>query len=170
MSLLDELGYAVESSVTPHVDWSDVSPGLSFVDAPTQPYHPDPREPWRAGDARLLEVPVTIRRSLLARVPMLGRLVEHRWLRPTRSSGEALVAIARETIEAERGAHPGQAVVLNAMFHNVEVVAGTSPYASTDDEAWGIVERVGALLEYCRGEGIACVGLGDVPDVLAPGG
>ena len=30
--ILDSLGYAVESSVTPHVDWSDVSPGLSFVE------------------------------------------------------------------------------------------------------------------------------------------
>jgi hypothetical protein len=170
VSLLEELGYAVESSVTPHVDWSDVSPGLSFVDAPTQPYHPDPGEPSRPGDGRLLEVPVTIRRSRLAGVPMLGRLVEHRWLRPTRSSGEALVAIARETVEAEGSGPGGRPVVLNAMFHNVEVVAGTSPYASTEDEARGIVDRVGALLEYCRAEGIACVGLGDVPEVLAPGG
>jgi hypothetical protein len=164
VSILDELGYAVESSVTPHVDWSDVSPGLSFVDAPTQPYHPDPREPAKPGDARLLEVPVTIRPSLLARVPLLGKHVEHRWLRPTRNSGEALVAIARETLEAE--GRPDRPVVLNAMFHNVEVVAGASPYASTDDEAWRIVDRLGALLEYCRVEGIACVGLGDVPEVL----
>ena len=170
VSLLEELGYAVESSVTPHVDWSDVSPGLSFVDAPTQPYHPDAREPSRPGDSAILEVPVTIRRSLLARVPILGKHVEHRWLRPTRSSGDALVELARETIEAEAREHPGRPVVLNAMFHNVEVVAGTSPYASTEEEARGIVDRVGALLEYCREEGIACVGLGDVPDVLAPGG
>lgn len=165
--ILDELGYAVESSVTPHVDWSDVSRGLSFVDAPTQPYHPDPREPSRPGDARLLEIPVTIRPSLLARVPLLGKHVEHRWLRPTRNSGEALVAIARETIEAERRDHPGRPVVLNAMFHNVEVVAGTSPYAATEDEARRIVDRVGALLDYCRGEGIACVGLADVPELFA---
>jgi hypothetical protein len=53
------------------------------------------------------------------------------------------------------------------MFHNVEVVAGTSPYASTDDAAQRILGRVGTLLEYCREAGIACVGLGDVPDVLA---
>jgi len=165
--ILDELGYAVESSVTPHVDWSDVSPGLTFVGAPTQPYHPDPGAPFRPGTARLLEIPVTIRPSHLARVPVLGKLVEHRWLRPTRSSGDALVAIARETVAAEREAHPERPVVLNAMFHNVEVVAGTSPYASTDAEAWAIVERVGSLLEYWRSEGLACVGLADVPELLA---
>jgi len=166
VSLLDELGYAVESSVTPHVDWSDVSPGLSFVGAPTQPYHPDAADPSRPGDARLLEVPVTIRPSALARVPLLGKHVEHRWLRPTRTGGDALVAIARETVEAEDRAHPGRPVVLNAMFHNVEVVAGTSPYAATDDEAQRIVDRLGALLAYCRDAGIPCVGLGEVPGVL----
>jgi hypothetical protein len=167
VSILDELGYAVESSVTPHVDWSDVSPGLSFVGAPTQPYHPDATDPSRVGDARLLEVPVTILPRRLARVPLLGKHIEHRWLRPTRSSGDALVAIARETVEVEGRAHPRRPVVLNAMFHNVEVVAGTSPYASTDDAAQRILGRVGTLLEYCREAGIACVGLGDVPDVLA---
>jgi hypothetical protein len=166
VSILDELGYAVESSVTPHVDWSDVSPGLSFVGAPTQPYHPDPADPARPGEARLLEVPVTIRPNVLARVPLVGKHVEHRWLRPTRTGGDALVALARETVEAETREHPGRPVVLNAMFHNVEVVAGTSPYASTDDEAWRIVERVRVLLEYCEREGIACVGLEDVPEVL----
>jgi hypothetical protein len=167
VSLLDALGYAVESSVTPHVDWSDVSPGLSFVGAPTQPYHPDPRRPSQRGEARLLEVPVTILPSPLARVPLLGKHVEHRWLRPTRSSGQALVAIAREAVDAEQREHPGRTVVLNAMFHNVEVCAGTSPYASTEDEARRIVDRVAALLEHCRGEGIPCVGLEDVPEVLA---
>jgi hypothetical protein len=167
VSILDELGYAVESSVTPHVDWSAVSPGLSFVGAPTQPYHPDAADPSRVGEARLLEVPVTILPSLLARVPLLGKHIEHRWLRPTRSSGDALVAIARETVEVEGRAHPRRPVVLNAMFHNVEVVAGTSPYASTDDAAERILGRVGTLLEYCREAGIACVGLGDVPEVLA---
>ena len=167
--ILDALGYAVESSVTPHVDWSDVSPGLSFVGAPTQPYHPDPRAPATPGDAQLLEVPVTVLPSALARVPLLGKHVEHRWLRPTRNSGDALVSIARDALEAERRREAGRPIVLNAMFHNVEVVAGASPYASSEVEAQRIVERVGALLEYCKGEGIPCVGLGDVPGVLAGG-
>ena len=111
---------------------------------------------------------MTIRPSVLARVPLLGKHVDHRWLRPTRSSGEALVAIARETVEEEGRARPGRPVVLNAMFHNVEVVAGASPYAATEEEARRTVDRVGALLEYCRGEGMACVGLGDVPELWSP--
>ena len=36
--ILESLGYTVESSVTPHVDWSSAgAAGLSFVGAPTQP-------------------------------------------------------------------------------------------------------------------------------------
>jgi hypothetical protein len=165
LGILEDLGYAVESSVTPHVDWSDVSPGLTFVGAPTQPYHPDPRDPARPGASALLEVPVTIRPRALARVPLLGKHVEARWLRPTRSDADELVAIARETVDEEtrRGARP---VVLNAMFHNVEVVAGVSPYAATDAAAQRILDRVGALLEHARREGIACVGLSDVPALL----
>jgi len=93
ISILDDLGYAVETSVTPHVDWSQVSPGLSFVGAPTQPYHPDPCNPGRPGPGRVLEVPVTVRPSALSRVPLLGKHVEPRWLRPTRTRGEALVAL-----------------------------------------------------------------------------
>jgi hypothetical protein len=167
LGFLEELGYAVESSVTPHVDWSDVSAGLSFVDAPTQPYHPDPQEPGRLGTSRLLEVPVTVLPSVFARVPVLGRRVEARWLRPTRNDGAELVAIARDAIADARRADPSRPVVLNAMFHNVEIVAGTSPYASTEAGARRILDRLRVLLEHARDEGITGIGLSDVPDVLS---
>lgn len=165
--ILEDLGYAVESSVTPHVDWSDKVPGLSFVGAPTQPYHPDRRHPGRPGTSTLLEVPITIRPRSLSRVPFLGKHVEPRWLRPTKTSGDGLVALARRTIEDEHRAHPGRPVVLNAMFHNVEVVASASPYAATDEQARRILDRLGMLLEVTRREGIACIGLSDVFEALA---
>lgn len=170
LGFLRELGYSVESSVTPYVDWSDVSPGLSFVRAPTQPYHPAPTDPGRHGTSPLLEVPVTILPSALARVPVVGRHVEARWLRPTRTDGAKLVAIARDAITHARRANPGRAVVLNAMFHNVEVVPGKSPYAATEEAARRILDRLGVLLEYARAEGITGIGLADVPGVLGAAG
>jgi hypothetical protein len=174
LPILFDLGYAVESSVTPHVDWSDVSPGLSFVGAPTQPYHPDAGDPARPGASALWEVPVTIVRHTLARVPLLGRLLEHRWLRPTKTEGDALVAIARDAVAEARAhpppdARPPAPVVLNAMFHNVEVVAGASPYAATDAEAVRIARRLGALLAWAEREGVTTVGLADVPEIVSGG-
>jgi hypothetical protein len=164
MGILEELGYAVESSVTPHMDWSDVAPGLSFIGAPTQPYHPDPRDPARRGSSTLLEVPVTIRPRAAQKIPLVGRRIDPRWLRPTRARGAALVALAREEIAAAPGGEP---VVLNAMFHNVEIVPDASPYAATEREARAILGRLGELLAFAKKEGIAVVGLGDVPELLS---
>jgi hypothetical protein len=168
LGMLADLGYLVESSVTPFVEHSDVgAPGLDFRGAPTQPYHPDPRLPGVPGDSPLLEVPVTIRPRLMNRLPLLGKRLERRWLRPTRGSGRALVDLAKDEIDDARATAPGRPVVLNAMFHNVEVVPGASPYAQNEREAAGILGRLAALLEFARGSRIAVVGLGDLPEIFA---
>lgn len=167
IGILESLGYSVESSVTPHMDWASAgAPGLSFVGAPSQPYRPDPLDAARPGSSQLLEVPVTIRRRLLSLLPGLGRRIEPAWLRPTRGSASGLVRVAEDEIAEARRASPGRPVVLNAMFHNVEVVPGTSPYAADEDEARGILDRLRALLAFAQKESIPVVGLGDVPEIL----
>jgi hypothetical protein len=163
VSILQDLGYAVESSVTPHVDWGRVSRGLSFRGAPTQPYRMDHGNPARPGHSGLLEVPVTIVARRLARLPWVGRVVEPRWLRPTHATGAALVRTARDAIADARRERPGKPVVLNAMFHNVEVVAGASPYAGTEGQARAILDRLGALLSWAKSAQIAFIGLSDTP-------
>lgn len=168
ISILESLGYAVESSVTPHMDWSSSgAPGLSFEGAPSQPYRPDPRRPWETGSASILEVPVTIRRRLVNALPFVGRLVDPSWLRPTRGTAQGLVRVAEDEVASARRAAPEKPVVLNAMFHNVEIVPGLSPYADTESEARAILARLRALLSWAEREGIAVVGLGDVPEILA---
>jgi hypothetical protein len=167
LGILERLGYAVDSSVTPFVDWSEVARGLSFAGSPAQPYHPDRRDPARPGASPLLEVPVTIRPNALARVPLLGKRVEARWLRPTRSGTRELVSVARDAVDEARRARPEVPVVLNAMFHNVEVVAGASPYAANEAQARRIVERLAGLLDFARGAGMAFARLSDVPWILA---
>ncbi len=166
--ILSDLGYEVESSVTPFMDWtSSGAKGLSFLGAPTQPYRPDPRAPAKVGDAKLLEVPVTIRPHLLSHAPILGKYLEPRWLRPTRGSETQLVEVAKDEIKAARAAHPERPVVLNAMFHNVEIIAGASPYANTEAAAEGIMDRLAALLSFARKENIRVIGLSDVPELFA---
>jgi hypothetical protein len=163
---LEALGYTVDSSVTPHVEWHEVSRGLSFVGAPEQPYHPDSASVRRPGSSAVVEVPITIRPGLLSRLPLVGRRMGHRWLRPTRSAAAALIAIARHSV-AEAVRHgPRTPVVLNMMLHNVEVVPGASPYASTSEQALRIVERISAFLSWAEREGIHCIGLGDVPALM----
>lgn len=165
--ILESLGYTVESSVTPHMDWaSSGAPGLSFHGAPSQPYRPDPEAPGQPGSAAILEVPVTIRRRFLNALPGIGSRVDPRWLRPTRGTEEGLVRVAEDEIAEARRIAPERPVILNAMFHNVEVVPGTSPYASDEEEARGILDRLRALLAFARRADIAVVGLGDVPEIL----
>ncbi len=167
--ILESLGYEVESSVTPHMEWASAgAPGLDFRGAPTQPYHPDPNEPGRPGSSRMWEVPVTIRPSVLARVPIVGKLAEPRWLRPTRGTEESIVLVAKEELAAALAAAPERPAILCAMFHNVEIVPGKSPYAKNESEARAILSRLSALLSFCEREGVSVVGLSDLPEILAP--
>src|SRR5262245_14364451 len=167
IGILESLGYSVESSVTPNVDWSSAgSPGLSFEGAPTQPYRPDRDNPTRPGDANLLEIPITIRRRLLNCLPGIGKRVEPRWLRPTWTDGDALVRLAEDEIAEARRTTPGRPVVLNAMLHNTEVIPDASPYADSEVDARAILDRLRVLLAYAQRESIAVIGLGDVPEIL----
>ncbi len=167
IGILEELGYGVESSVTPNVDWSSAGwAGLSFEGAPTQPYRPDREDPARPGSSSLLEIPITIRRRLLNALPGIGKRVEPRWLRPTWTTGEGLVRLAEDEIADARRSAPGRAVVLNAMLRSTEVIADASPYAPDEPQARTILDRLRALLDYCERESITVIGLGDVPEVL----
>lgn len=156
LPILADLGYAVDSSVTPHVRWD----GFHFAGAPTQPYRPAPRAPARPGDAPLWEVPVTIRKRMFPLAPP-------RWLRPTRASAGALARLAADEIADARRAEPDRPVILCAMFHNVEVVAGASPYAATESAAARILGALDGLLAFAEREGVTGVGLGRVAELLA---
>ncbi|HQY61582.1 MAG: hypothetical protein IPF92_05765 [Myxococcales bacterium] len=170
LRILSELGYAVESSVTPHMDWaSSGAPGLAFPDAPTQPYHPAWEEPGRVGECPLWEVPITIRRRWANALPVLGRHLEPRWLRPTHMSGRALVGLAEDELrDAAKRPGPRLPPVLTCMFHNVEIVPGKSPYATSEGAARRILGNLAELLAFAQREEIRVVGLSDLPEVLAP--
>jgi len=170
LGLLQDLGYTVDSSVTPQKDWSGTGASeASFRRAPTQPYWPVLNDPGRIAShaGTLLEVPVTIRPSVLAGIPVIGRWIEPRWLRPTRGSVARLVEVAREEIGHAVTARTGHPIVLNCMFHNVEIIPLASPYARNEAEADAIMERLAGLLAFAEREGIRSLGLGDVPELFA---
>ncbi|GAA0546020.1 hypothetical protein GCM10008941_27430 [Rhizomicrobium palustre] len=171
LGFLADLGYSVDSSVTPFKDWAVAgAPEVSFYGASTQPYWPVYERPAEVSpnSSRLLEVPVTIRPGALGRafswLPGIGQRIEPRWLRPTKASVKALESLALEEIEVNSG--KGRPIILNCMFHNVEVVEGLSPYAATRDEADAILNRLAGLLDFAGRHGIKTIGLGDVPTVF----
>jgi len=175
LGILADLGYAVDSSVTPFIDWSGAGPGApDFRQAPFIPYHPNLNAPTTAGNGTVWEIPVTIRPRLAQRLPImrrfLARRLRPRWLRPTWGSAAALIDLARDVwnetpmrADAARAAPP----IWNVMFHNVEVVAGASPYSTTEGRAQAIVQRLAQLLRFARAAGARSVGLGDLPELLS---
>jgi hypothetical protein len=160
IGVLEALGYAVDASVTPHVD--------AFHDAPSQPYRPDPIAPGQPGESVLLEVPITIRRGFLQAIPGVGRRASARWLRPARrGTAASFVRVAEDEVAEARRLAPARPVILHATLANVEVVPWASPHGGDEEDARGILDRLRALLGFARGQGIAVVGLGDVPSILA---
>jgi len=169
---LEDLGYLLDSSVTPNVGWtSSGAPGLEFFGAPTQPYHPNREEPKRRGEAKLWEIPITIHPHTLSRVPgigaALGRTLPARWLRPTKGTSHDLVRIAKDEIKSHARTQSSQPCILNMMFHNVEIIPGTSPYADDEIQAEGILRRLYDLLGFARSNDIAVVGLADAAELCA---
>ena len=175
LGILADLGYTVDSSVTPFVDWSGAGPGApDFRQAPFIPYHPDPHAPAIAGQASGVGDPGDDSPAACTSVTRLRRfLARHlrpRWLRPTWGSAGALIDLARDVwneapprAAATRASPP----IWNVMFHNVEVVAGASPYSATEDRAQAILGRLAQLLGFARAAGARSVGLGDVPELLS---
>ena len=76
------------------------------------------------------------------------------------------MAIAKEEIHASERDGPRLPVVLNAMFHNVEIIPGASPYAATEASAQRILESLRGLLAFANREGMRVIGLADVPELL----
>jgi hypothetical protein len=172
LGLLRDLGYVVDSSVTPYMDWKRAGAlEASFRRASTQPYWPVLDKPELAAPhaGMLLEVPVTIRPSVLAGIPLIGRLAEPRWLRPTRGSADRLVKVAREEIRHAQSSRSDRPIVLNCMFHNVEVIPGASPYATNEPEAAAILRRLAGLLAWAERDGIRSLSLSDVPELYTEG-
>ncbi|APS00111.1 hypothetical protein [Pajaroellobacter abortibovis] len=173
LGFLERLGYMVDSSVTPFLDWSSIG-GRTFKNAPTQPYYPSYQSPDHAllapqGEASILEVPVTILPHPLMHIPWLGSILESRlrarWLRPTWSSIRGLAHLAQDVIRRNQTLVPLRPIVLNAMFHNVEVVPGASPYAQNKREAKAVLRRLEELIRFASYQQIPMIGLTDVREL-----
>ena len=159
---LERLGYLVESSVAPLFSEAHKG-GPEFVEAPLRPYYLAYDSATAPGSSNVLEVPVSaaLNRRLprafqyaYARAPRpyttkrilrALRLLRMRWLRPSYSSLDDMIALARDLA---RWNEP----VLNLLFHSSEAIVGGSPYNRTPSELDAFCDRLERFLQYATSE------------------
>src|SRR3954470_5701192 len=159
---LERCGYLVESSVAP-LFYESHKGGPEFVDAPLTPYFLAFDSATTPGTSNLLEVPVSagLNRRLPKRLQYLYarapapyttkrvlralRLLRMRWLRPSYSSLEDMISLARDL-------HAPQEPVLNLLFHSSEAIAGGSPYNRTEAELADFFDRLERFLAFATKE------------------
>jgi hypothetical protein len=159
---LERLGYLVESSVAPLFNEAHKG-GPEFVEAPLTPYFLAYDSATTPGSSGVLEVPVSaaLNRRLpkvlqyaYARAPRpyttrrvlrALRLVRLRWLRPSYSSLDDMIALAADLARAREP-------VLNLLFHSSEAIVGGSPYNQTQSELDAFFDRLDRFLAFATRE------------------
>ena len=150
--ILQDLGYRVDSSVTPHVCWTTRT-GEKRPD-----YRGYPQNPYtlgsegdiaRPGSGGILELPVTI-------LP-LGAIASNNpaepiWFRPWYSDEDTLCRVLDYVLDqpAVDGVHRP----LVMMFHNVELFPGASPYPQTEAEVQRYLDMMARVFERAERRGI----------------
>jgi hypothetical protein len=135
---LEKLGYKVDSSVTPGINWFSAG-GPDHSAAPHQPYSVSSENLYAGGNMKILEVPVTIWKK---RFPLLpDKWLLYRWLRPTIMTVFEMKRIVNEFNRLENP-------VLNMMFHSMEIIPGKSPYVRTGFEQKLFLRRLEKIIKY----------------------
>lgn len=131
---LVELGYNVDSSVTPHINWQ-AKGGPDFTSYPDQPY-------WIERH-KLLEVPVTIGRRRFMLLP--DRWFCYKWLRPSIMTCYEMRRLIDKFV-----ANSPNAVVLNMMFHSMEIIPNASPYVTNRKGQTKFIRKLRNIFEYLK--------------------
>jgi len=113
-SSLKKLGYKVDSSVTPNIDWSGQK-GPNFQNYPDQPYFIDKSD--------LLEIPLTIGKKRLPLLP--DKWFFYKWLRPTIMTLFEEKSLIKNFINKYK---QNKNLTLCLMFHSMEVIPQATPY------------------------------------------
>jgi hypothetical protein len=158
---LVKLGYKVDSSVTPQINWQSKG-GPDHSRAPAQPYFISQTDYYLAGDGPILEVPITISGK---RLPFwAGGWMSYRWLRPTHITAFEMKRLVAEFVK--NYAEP----VLNMMFHSMEVLPGKTPFVRTTFGQKMYLSRLESVLKYMIKKGFESRTLAQVYEQMSQGG
>jgi hypothetical protein len=162
---LVSLGYKVDTSVSPFVNWSEYQ-GPDYRDFPLHPYrfHPDDIA-TPCDDGSLLEVPATVGflqgnfkrcqqitsavETSIGRKLRLKGLLHHTgllckvWLSPEHADVHAMIRLA-DQVRAEG------CKVLNLTFHSAALKRGLTPFVNDQAGENDFMEKVHKLLEFSR--------------------
>ncbi|HEY3420771.1 MAG TPA: hypothetical protein VGK23_09480 [Methanomassiliicoccales archaeon] len=167
LKILDELNYKVDSSVTPNVDWKQKEGRANYLSAPDQPYYPKINDLLTPNGNSVLEVPVTILKPanhekwhVRSIRTISGRIYPLQWLRPSCNTGDGMVQVMRRTAETYADK---KEIVLNMMFHSMEIMPGTSPYAAKEKDCQRILGYLEQALAYAKDNKHRFSTLGEMP-------
>lgn len=162
VAILEELGYLVDSSVDPFFNEKRKG-GPSFAGAPLVPYFVSHDDPCRAGESKLLEIPITsaldrkwpqwvqtayadvTRAYQFRRALRLLKIARPIWLRPSYSKTDDMLRLARRVIAEQ--------VPANIIFHSSELLPGGSPYNQTAEQVDAFYRELEALLSFLTDNG-----------------
>jgi hypothetical protein len=183
LRFLEQLGYLVDSSVTPHAWWRSGKGGVSYLGAPDQPYHPSRDDFRQPGAMRILEAPVTlvnpwwdlVPRAVRRRIDpfrrwqgaLLGAWKEPlrpAWLRPSFTDAAEMLG-ATDYLAKRAGDGP---LFLCMMFHTNEATAGASPYHADAAQVDRFLGQLEIYLDALRARfDVEPIGLSDAAAVPA---
>ncbi len=179
---LDTLGYTVDSSITPLVDWRRNS-GSDFSRVDLHPYYFTPdRFLEHSSTGSMLEVPATIGYTQRINSPFLShfmkflngtmsvqlrlmhilswlRQFDKVWLSPEISSAEKMIGLIRSLLRQ------GQPVI-NLFFHSTTLQPGLTPYVGTEADKQNFLARLHAVLAFAREQGIEAITLAEAVSVV----
>ena len=173
---LVKLGYRVDTSVTPFINWKDYQ-GADFSGFDNHHYRFDSEMiPALQDGGRLLEVPATIGflqgrfalnhrimqhleagvyskfhlKGILSRLNLLNKV----WLSPELASAEAMIKLAKRM-------HKMDADFLNMSFHSTSLLAGFSPFVTSEQDEMLFLREIERFLTYATDAGIESMTLSE---------
>jgi len=175
--ILEDLGYLVESSVTPYFIWKFPNYTLDYKTALDVPYFTSAENLLVRGKMRLLQVPVTIFshygrwfnkwiapnpgvvKEILIKVPLWRPM----WLRPTYGDFNQMKHVVDNYISS----HDDQEdIVLNMMFHSVEILPDENPYNFDQKRIGLFLNNMEQVFDYLNTRGTKFLGLSDLHPIF----
>ncbi len=176
------LGYKIDTSITPYMDWSSIY-GPDFSSYPPDPhiYYLQNKEGDPLSGGELLEIPATIgflqknfgisqqihkastfqQIRFLRLAGLLGKLkfVNKVFLSPESSCSEELIELAKTMMI-------NKYKFLNMFFHSPSLNCGLTPFVKTKYDEQKILERIENFLAFSRNWGLISIKLSDSVDII----